>query len=217
MRCLGLDLGTRTLGLAISDKTNFIASPFKTLRWDGNDYNLLFSELDNIIKEYNITHLVLGLPKNMDNTLGFASERSLKFKEALEDRYKLKVVLIDERLSTVEAENYLIDNENYLPNILRTLWKTNGRENVHQPSRYVIHLPGEQEVSDLVVDDPHENLKRRIYDAIFRIVPEGFKIMKDISRGDIVSVIATDELIKDEWVEKAEGYIVELNTPKTWD
>ena len=45
----------------------------------------------------------------------------------------------------------------------------------------------------------------------------GFKIMKDISRDDIVSVIATDELIKDEWVEKAEGYIVELNTPKTWD
>ena len=109
MRCLGLDLGTKTLGLAISDKTNFIASPFKTLRWDGNDYNLLFNELDNIIKEYNITHLVLGLPKNMDNTLGFASERSLKFKEALEDRYGLQVVLIDERLSTVEAENYLIN------------------------------------------------------------------------------------------------------------
>lgn len=78
-------------------------------------------------------------------------------------------------------------------------------------------MKGEHEVSDLVVDDPHENLKRRIYDAIFRIVPEGFKIMKDISRDDIVSVIATDELIKDEWVEKAEGYIVELNTPKTWD
>ena len=55
----------------------------------------------------------------------------------------------------------LIDDENYLPNILRTLWKINGRENVHQPSRYVIHLPGQQNVSDLVVDDPHENLKRR--------------------------------------------------------
>ena len=111
----------------------------------------------------------------------------------------------------------LIDNENYLPHILRKLWETNGRENVHQPSRYVIHLPGQHNVSDLVVDDPQQNLKRRIYDAIFRIVPEGFKIMKDISRDDIVSVIATDELIKDEWVEKAEEYIVELNTPKTWD
>ena len=78
-------------------------------------------------------------------------------------------------------------------------------------------MKGQLEVSDLVVDDPHENLKRRIYDAIFRIVPEGFKIMKDLSDGDIVSIIATDELIKDEWIEKAEGYIVELNTPKTWD
>jgi putative Holliday junction resolvase len=108
MRCLGLDLGTRTCGLAMSDKTNFIASPFKTLKWDGENYDLLFAELDTIIKDYSITDLVLGLPKNMNNTLGFASERSLKFKEALEDRYGLKVVLIDERLTTVEAENYLI-------------------------------------------------------------------------------------------------------------
>ena len=108
MRCLGLDLGTRTCGLAMSDKTNFIASPFKTLKWDGENYDLLFVELDTIIKDYCITDLVLGLPKNMNNTLGFASERSLKFKEALENRYQLKVTLIDERLSTVEAENYLI-------------------------------------------------------------------------------------------------------------
>ena len=108
MRCLGLDLGTRTCGLAMSDKTNFIASPFKTLKWDGENYDLLFVELDTIIKDYSITDLVLGLPKNMNNTLGFASERSLKFKEALEDRYQMKVTLIDERLSTVEAENYLI-------------------------------------------------------------------------------------------------------------
>lgn len=108
MRCLGLDLGTRTCGLAMSDKTNFIASPFKTLKWDGENYDLLFVELDTIIKDYGITDLVLGLPKNMNNTLGFASERSLKFKEALENRYQFKVTLIDERLSTVEAENYLI-------------------------------------------------------------------------------------------------------------
>lgn len=109
MRCLGLDLGTKTLGLAISDKSNMIASPYKVLRWDGEDYSLLFKELDVIIKDNNITDLILGLPKNMNNTLGFAAERSLKFKEALEERYKLEVHLIDERLSTVEATNYLLD------------------------------------------------------------------------------------------------------------
>ncbi len=109
MRCLGLDLGTKTLGLALSDKSNLIASPYKVLRWDGEDYEMLFKELDLIIKENFITDLVLGLPKNMNNTLGFAAERSLKFKEALENRYKMEVNLIDERLSTVEATNYLLD------------------------------------------------------------------------------------------------------------
>jgi len=109
MRCLGLDLGTKTLGLAISDKSNMIASPYKVLRWDGEDYELLFKELDNIIKDNSITDLVLGLPKNMNNTLGFAAERSMKFKEALESRYEMEVTLIDERLSTVEATNYLLD------------------------------------------------------------------------------------------------------------
>lgn len=63
----------------------------------------------------------------------------------------------------------------------------------------------------MVVDDPHSNLQRRIYDAIFRILPEGFKIIKDVSVGDIVAVIATDELIKDDWIDKANDYIAELN------
>ena len=109
MRCLGLDLGTKTLGLAMSDKSNMIASLYKVLRWDGENYELLFNELDSIIKDNNITDLVLGLPKNMNNTLGFAAERSLKFKEALESRYNMEVKLIDERLSTMEATNYLLD------------------------------------------------------------------------------------------------------------
>lgn len=109
MRCLGLDLGTKTLGLAMSDKSNMIASPLKVLKWDGEDYEMLFKELDIIIKDNNITDLVLGLPKNMNNTLGFAAERSLNFKEALEERYEMEVTMVDERLSTVEATNYLLD------------------------------------------------------------------------------------------------------------
>ena len=109
MRCLGLDLGTKTLGLALSDKSNMIASPYKVLRWDGENYEMLFKDLDLIIKENNITDLVLGLPKNMNNTLGFAAERSMNFKKALEERYGLEVNMVDERLSTVEATNYLLD------------------------------------------------------------------------------------------------------------
>ena len=70
------------------------------------------------------------------------------------------------------------------------------------------------ELESLVVDDPHSNLQRRIYDAVFRILPEGFKIIKDLSTEDIVCVVATDELIKDAWIEKAYEYIDELNNGK---
>ena len=65
--------------------------------------------IDEIIANNGITDLVLGLPKNMNNTLGFAAERSMKFKVALEERYSIEVKMIDERLSTVEATNYLLD------------------------------------------------------------------------------------------------------------
>ena len=111
MRVLAMDLGTKSLGLAISDKTNTLASPLKTLHFEYEDYKSLIPLLDRIIKENNITTLVLGLPKNMDNSLGFASERSLNFKKILEDNFSLEVVLIDERLTTIEAENILINND----------------------------------------------------------------------------------------------------------
>ena len=106
MKYLGLDLGTKTLGLAISDKLGTIANPYKVLRY--NDIDLLIKELKNIIKEENIKGLVLGLPKNMDGSLGFAAERSLNFKAKLETEISLPIFLVDERLSTVEAENILI-------------------------------------------------------------------------------------------------------------
>lgn len=110
MRVLALDLGTKTLGLAISDETMTLSSPLTTLRYDNEDYDYLLDELDKIINKHNVKILVLGLPKNMDNSLGFASQRSLNFKELLEKRFDLKVELVDERLTTVEAQNILIEN-----------------------------------------------------------------------------------------------------------
>lgn len=109
MKCLGMDLGTKTLGLAISDKLGLIANPYKTLRYD--DINSLINEVLEIIEKEHIEVLVLGYPKNMDNSLGFAVERTNTFKEALEKKTDLKVELIDERLSTVEAENILISSD----------------------------------------------------------------------------------------------------------
>ena len=111
-----------------------------------------------------------------------------------------------------DVTRILIDDENYLPNILNKLWRMFSRDEIYQPNRYMLELSGNQmDLENLVIDDPHSNLQRRIYDAIFRILPEGFKIIKDISTKDIVAVVATDELIMDVWVEKANEYIAELN------
>ena len=104
MRYLGLDLGTKTLGLAISN--GLIASSLKTIRYD--DMDKLLIELQNVIKENSIDCLVLGLPKNMNNTIGPRALETLEFKEKLESLNYL-VELQDERLSTVSAHNYMIE------------------------------------------------------------------------------------------------------------
>ena len=103
MKYLGLDLGTKTLGLAISNGE--IATSLKTIRYE--DIDKLILELKKIISEYNIDLLVLGLPKNMNNTIGPRALETLEFKEKLE-KLNYKVVLQDERLSTVSAHNYMI-------------------------------------------------------------------------------------------------------------
>ena len=104
---MGLDLGTKTLGVALTDSSGTIASPLKTIKYDNIDS--LIDEVINIIEEKNVSEIALGLPKNMDNSMGFAADRSLSFKEKLEQRTDVKVTLVDERLSTVEAQNYLIN------------------------------------------------------------------------------------------------------------
>ena len=106
----------------------------------------------------------------------------------------------------------LIDNENYLPNILKILWMQFSRDEIYQPNRYQLEIQGDYtHLESVVVDDPHSNLQRRVYDAIFRILPEGFKNIKDLSTENIVTVVATDELIKDAWIDKANEFIDELN------
>lgn len=108
MRYLGLDLGTKTVGVAISDRSNTLASALKVIRYNEDTKDKMYQEILDLIREYKITHVVLGLPKNMDNSLGFASQRSLDFKEHLETLSDVKIELMDERLTTVLAQNTLL-------------------------------------------------------------------------------------------------------------
>ena len=111
MRIIGLDLGTKTLGVAVSDKLGIIASFYKTFFFKDEDYNSLVPIVKDLMNEFDTNKIVLGLPKNMNNSLGFASERSINFKELLEKELDIEVILEDERLSSVEANNALIGSD----------------------------------------------------------------------------------------------------------
>lgn len=108
MRCLGLDLGSKTLGIAISDRTNFIASVYKTIFFRDEDYSSLIEPLREIVLNENIGTIVLGLPKNMNNSLGPRALITLEFKEMLEKELGIVVVMEDERLTSVISNNILI-------------------------------------------------------------------------------------------------------------
>ena len=107
MRYLGLDLGTKSLGLALSDRTGLIASFYKNISY--TDENKLLEEIKDIVEKEHVEKLVLGLPKNMDNSLGWRSTETIEFKEKLEKMLDKEVILEDERLTTKIAENMLID------------------------------------------------------------------------------------------------------------
>ena len=109
MRYLGIDLGSKTVGLAMSDTTLTIASTYKTIFFKDEDYNSTINEIKDIIKEYNITKIILGLPKNMNNTLGERAEITLKYKELLEKSTDLPVIMFDERLTLVISNSILIE------------------------------------------------------------------------------------------------------------
>lgn len=108
MRYLGLDLGTKTLGVAITDKLGLIANPLKVIRFPKEEYEKARDEVIDLINKYDIKKIALGFPKNMNNSEGFASLRSSNFKKLLEEKTNIPIILVDERLTTTEAENILI-------------------------------------------------------------------------------------------------------------
>ncbi|MBO5120837.1 MAG: Holliday junction resolvase RuvX [Bacilli bacterium] len=107
MKYLGLDLGSRTLGIATSDATGLIASTYKTIRHN-EEYDRLLTEVQQLVEELKIDEIVLGFPKNMNNTIGPKGELSLEFKEKLEKLVTIPIHLQDERLTTKSATDMLI-------------------------------------------------------------------------------------------------------------
>ena len=108
MRAIGLDYGSKTMGVALSDETKLIASPIETIRY--NSFDELFSKLDIYFDKYKIDTVVLGNPKNLDGSLSDRSALSLEMKDMLFNRYHIDVIMEDERYTSVIANNMLISN-----------------------------------------------------------------------------------------------------------
>ena len=107
-RVLGFDLGSRTLGVAVSDPLGMIARTVETFRFEEDDYDAALKRAGELIKEYSAKRIVLGLPKHRNGDIGIRGEISIKFKASLEEMYNIPVELVDERLTTVAAHKMLI-------------------------------------------------------------------------------------------------------------
>lgn len=111
MRIMGLDYGTKTVGVAISDALGLTAQGIETIeRKEENKLRRTCARIEELIQEYEVGQIVLGFPKHMNNDIGERAERTLEFKTMLERRTGLDVVMWDERLTTVAAERTLIES-----------------------------------------------------------------------------------------------------------
>jgi putative Holliday junction resolvase len=105
---MGLDYGSRTVGVAISDPSNTIAQPKEIIRRkEENKLRRTLARIEELIEEYEITEIVLGLPVNMDTSEGERAKLSLEFKDRIERRCGIVVHMLDERLTTVEADEIM--------------------------------------------------------------------------------------------------------------
>ena len=111
MRILGLDFGQKTIGIAISDPFGWTAQGVEIIRRDKEEsINKSVERIGQIIKEYNVEKIVLGYPKNMNNTIGERGEKTEAFKKKLEKTFSnIEIILWDERLSTIGAERSLLE------------------------------------------------------------------------------------------------------------
>lgn len=109
MRIMGLDYGSKTIGVAVSDPLGLTAQGVEIIRREEeNKLRKSLRRIEELVKQYEVEELVLGFPKNMNNTIGERAEKSLQLKETLEKRLGLPVVMWDERLTTVEANRTLM-------------------------------------------------------------------------------------------------------------
>ena len=160
----------------------------------------------------------LQLGRAIDDLRIFADPREpifiivVKFARAASPIY-LEDMAIQEYDKEENKLHLRITDETYLPELLEKLWRLEGREKIQQPTRFEIIIENPTtKIEGLIVHDPQETLKKKIYDAIFRIIPEGFRVIRDISQDNIIAMVCTDELLPEEWIKKAYEIVEEIRS-----
>ncbi|WP_438763652.1 Holliday junction resolvase RuvX [Enterococcus sp. AZ194] len=112
MRVMGLDVGSKTVGIAVSDPLGWTAQGVEIIRINEEQEEFGFDRLKELVKEYEVTHFVVGLPKNMNNSIGPRAEASMAYGDQIKKLFNLPVAYQDERLTTVQAERMLVEQAN---------------------------------------------------------------------------------------------------------
>ena len=108
-RILGLDVGDKTIGVAVSDLLQYTAQGLMTIKRESKVKDL--KAIEDLLIEYDAKKVVVGLPKNMNGSIGPQCEKVIKFAEKIKNKFKIEIIYIDERLTTVSAERILIESD----------------------------------------------------------------------------------------------------------
>lgn len=109
MKIMALDVGNKRIGVALSDELHILAQPLYTIHRKGLERDL--AEILKIVNESNVGEIIVGLPKNMDGSVGFQGEKTTKFAEILQEKVEIPVKLWDERMSTISARRIMFEND----------------------------------------------------------------------------------------------------------
>ncbi|MGX9135365.1 Holliday junction resolvase RuvX [Rummeliibacillus sp. JY-2-4R] len=109
MRIMGLDVGSKTIGVAVSDALGWTAQGIETVKIDEENEEFGIDRIRQLVEQYGVSEFVVGFPKNMNNTIGPRGEASQAYAKLLEDTFSMPVTLWDERLTTMAAERLLIE------------------------------------------------------------------------------------------------------------
>ena len=161
MRILGLDYGTKTVGVAVSDALGLTAQGIETIvRRDENKLRKTCARIEELIKEYGVSTIVLGYPKHMNNTLGERAEKTEEFQAMLVRRTGLPVVLWDERLSTAASERVLMESGVRRENRKAVIDKIAAVFILQNYLDYHYMGTAKEAVGELNVQELHENLEK---------------------------------------------------------